>query len=121
MQCYTIKLDTKKKRNTKSPEILTSRKDLITNYYSDRIVKEQYPPLLTKYPTGYQPIFNDTHYPNKTEEYLNYSTYNSCTEINDDLNKPNVKKDEYMDYDYKDDNSKALKSDEIVINKIKEE
>ena len=53
----------------KSPAILPPRKDPIQNQDSTRIINEKYPilpPLLAKYPTGYKPIFNDTHYPNKT-------------------------------------------------------
>ena len=42
-------------------------------------------------------MFNDTHYSNKTEDELNDSIDNSLTDIDDYLNKLNVKK--YEDED----------------------
>ena len=55
------------------------RKYPIKNQESNIIINKQdpmFPPLLEKYPTGYKPLFNDTHYPNETEDDLNYSMYN---------------------------------------------
>ena len=78
----------------------TPRKDMILNQYINRIINEKdpiIPPFLAKNPTGYKPLFNDTHYPNKTEDGLNYSTYNSHTEIDDNLNNLNVNKYEDKD------------------------
>ena len=60
---------------------------------------------------------HDTQYTNKTEDDLNYSTDNSRTEIDYYLNKMSVKKDD----EYKDDNSQALNSNKIVINKTEAE
>ena len=40
----------------------------------------------------HKPLFNYTHYSNKIEEDLNGSTDNSPTEIDDYLNKLNVKR-----------------------------
>ena len=45
------------------------RKYPISNQDSNRITNKQDPillPLLAKYPTGYKPLFNYTHNPNKT-------------------------------------------------------
>ena len=72
------------------------RKDPIPNQDSNKIITQQdpiLPPLLEKYPTGYNPLFNDTHNPNKTDDDLNDSKDNSRTEINGYFNKLNVKKD----------------------------
>ena len=83
-------------QDSKSPEILPPRKDPILNQDSNRIIKEEdkiIPPLLEKYTIGYKPLFNDAHYQNKTEDEINDSTYNSCIEIDDYLNKLNVKTD----------------------------
>ena len=53
------------------------RKDPIPNQDSNRIVTQQdsiLPPILEKYPIGYKPLFNNTHYPNNTDDDLNDST-----------------------------------------------
>ena len=108
----------------KSPAMSPPRKDPILNQDSDRIINEQYPslpPLLEKYPTVPKPLFNDTHCPNKTEDVVNDYTDDSGTEVNDYLNKLNVKKDDDTDGEYRDDNSQALKTYESVINKTEEE
>ena len=66
----------------KSPEMLPPRKYTITDKDGTRIIIQQYPilpPLLSKWPTGYKPFFNDTHVKNKTEEEHNDSTDNSLT------------------------------------------
>ena len=55
------------------------------------------------------------HYPNKMKDDLNYFTDNSCTNIDDYLNKPILKHYDNKDDEYKDDNSQALKTDKIVI------
>ena len=78
----------------KSHAMSPPRKYTIPNKDSTRIINEQdpiIPPLLAKYPTGYKPLFNDTNYPNKKEDDLNYSRDNSRTDIDDYLNKLNVK------------------------------
>ena len=85
----------------RSPAMSPPRKDPIPNQDSNRIITQQdpiLPPLLQKYPTGYKPLFNNTHYPNKTDDNLNYSTDNSCTEIDGYFNKLNVNK--YDEYKY---------------------
>ena len=64
-------------QDSKSPEMSPPRKDPIPNQDSNTIITQQYPilsPSLEKYLTGYKPLFNDTHYPNKTYDELNYST-----------------------------------------------
>ena len=81
----------------KSPAMLPPRKDPIPNQDSNIIINQQYPiipPLLEKYPTGYKPLFDESNYPNKTEDGLNDSTDNSRSDIDDYLNKLNVKNDE---------------------------
>ena len=78
----------------------TQREHPITNQDSNRIINEQYPilPLLPeKYPIVYKPLFNDTHYPNKTEDNRNDYTDNPSNCIDNYLNKPNVKNDEGND------------------------
>ena len=68
--------DTIKNKYSKSPAIFPPRKDPVLNQDSNRIINEHdpiLPPLLEKYPTGYKKLFNDTHYPNKTENDLNDS------------------------------------------------
>ena len=109
-------------QDSKSLAMLPQRKDPIPNHDDNRIINEQdpiLPLLLEKIPTGYRPIFIDTHYPNKTTDALNNSIDNSCTDIDDYLNKLNVKKDDNKDDEYKDDNSQALNSNESVIKKLK--
>ena len=104
-----------------SPGVSPQRKDTIKNQDTNRIINEQdpiIPPLLSKYLTGYKPLFNDTNYPNKTEDDLNDSTYNSHTEIDEYLNKLNVNSDEDKNYEYKDENSQALNMNESVTNKL---
>ena len=79
----------------KSHAIYPPRKDPIPNQYSNIIINEQdpiLPPILEKYRTGYKKLFNDTHDTNKTEDELNDSAGNSRTEIDDCLNKLNVKR-----------------------------
>ena len=76
---------------------------------------------MEKYPTGYKPLFNDTHYLNKTEDDLNCSKDNSPSEIDGYSNKLNVKKEEDKDDEYKDGDSKYLNSNESVINKTESE
>ena len=71
------------------------RNDPIPNQDSTIIINEQdpiLPPLLVKYPTGYKSLFNDTNYPNKSEDDLNDSTDNSFTDIDNYLNKLNEKR-----------------------------
>ena len=137
--CYSRNMDSKKKRNiispaisnppkdpipnqdSKSPAMLPPIKDPIPNQDSNIIIKKHdpiLPPLLSKYTTGYKPLFNYTHYPNKTEDNLNDSTDNSRTDIDDYLNKLNVNKDEDKYDEYKDDSLQALNSNEIVIKKL---
>ena len=84
----------------KSPAILPPRRYHIPNQGFNITINKQDPiiaPLLEKYSTGYKLLFNDTHYSNKEEEYLNDSTDNSRTEIDNFLNKLNVKKDKDKD------------------------
>ena len=104
-------------QDSKPPAILPPIKDPITNQDSTKIINKQDPILPPKYPTGYKPLFNDTYYPNKTEDNLNDSTDNSHTEIDDYLNKLNVNKDEDNDDEYKDDILQAHNSNECVIKK----
>ena len=83
-----------------SPGVSPQRKDTIKNQDTNRIINEQdpiIPPLLAKYHTGYKPLFNDTHHPNKTEDDINDSTDNSRIDIDYYLNKLNVNKDEDKD------------------------
>ena len=90
----------------KSPAMSPPRKATIINQDSNKIINREDPILqsiLEKYPTGYKPLFNDTHYSNKTEDGLNDSTYNSCTYIDDYLNKLHIDKDEDKNYEYKDE------------------
>ena len=50
-----------------------TRKVHISNQDSDIIINIKYPilpPLLSKCHTKYKPLFNGTHYPNKTEDDL---------------------------------------------------
>ena len=64
-------------QDSKSPAISPSRKYMIKNQYINRIINQRYPilpSLLEKYPTGYKSLFNDTHYPHKTDDDLNGST-----------------------------------------------
>ena len=84
-------------KNTKSPAISPPRKYQIPNHYIKILITQKYPilpPIIAKHTTGYKPLFNDTHDPNKIEYDLNESEDNSCTDIDDDLNKLNVNKDE---------------------------
>ena len=107
----------------KLPVISPPRKNPISNQYSTIIINEQdpiLPPLLEKNTSGYKPLFNGTHYPNETEDDFNDYTDNSHTDIDDYLNKLSVKNNEDKDDEYKDDNSQALKSDEIVTKKAEE-
>ena len=78
----------------KSPARLPPINYPISKKDSNRITNKQdpiLPPLMEKYPTGYKPLFDDMHYPNKTKDDLNDSTDNSRTEIDHYLNKLNVK------------------------------
>ena len=85
--------------------MLPPKKDPIPNQDSNIIITQQdpiIPPLLAKYPIGYKALFNYTHYPNKTDDKLNYSTDSSRTDIDDYLYKLNVNKyeDRYDEYTY---------------------
>ena len=74
--------------------MLHQRKDPIPNQDSIRIINRKdpiLPPLSSKYPTVCKPFFMDTHSPNETEDDLHDYTYNARTEIDDELNKLNVK------------------------------
>ena len=58
------------------------RKDPIPNQYSTSIITQQdpiLPPLLEKWPTGYKPFLNYTHFSNKSEEKDNNYTDSSRT------------------------------------------
>ena len=71
-------------QESKSPAMYPSRNYPIPNQDSNRIITQKYPiipPLLEKYPTGYKPLFNDAHYPNKIYDDLNNSTENSRTDM----------------------------------------
>ena len=84
------------------------RKYPISNQDSNRITNKQdpiLPPLLAKYPTGYKPFFNYTHFSKKTEEENKYSTNDSRNENKDSVNIMNVLKDEDEVDEYKEDNS----------------
>ena len=70
---------------------------------------------LAKYPTGYKPLFNDTHDTNIIEDEPNGSTDNSRKENKDSVNKPKVNNNEYNYGEYKDEISAALINDERVI------
>ena len=72
-------------------------------------------------PTGHKPFIDDTHFSNKTEDKNNDSTDNSCNENKDAGNKINVDRDEYKVDEYKEYDSEAPKSDEILINKTESE
>ena len=70
-------------------------KDLIIDQNSTRIITQQDPilsPLLAKWPTGYKPFLDDTHFSNKTEDKHNYSTDNSRTKNKYSVNNMNVKR-----------------------------
>ena len=87
---------------SKSPAILPLGKDPIPNQYSNITINEEdpiIPPILAKYPTGYKPLFNDMHYPNKTECDLNFYTDSSRTDIEEYLNKLDINKDEDNDHE----------------------
>ena len=103
----------------KSPAMSFPGKDPIPNQDSNRIINEQDPiitPLLEEYSTGYKSIFNYTHYPNQIEDDLNDSKDNSRTDVDNYLNKLNVKKYDYKDNEYKDDSSQDINSNESLIN-----
>ena len=104
--------------------MLPPRKDPIKNQYSTITIIQQdliLPLILVKWPTGYKQFLNDTHFLNKTEEEYNNSIDNSRTENEYFVNNLNVKKYEYQDDEYKEDNSESPKSNEIAIKKTEQE
>ena len=59
------------------------RKDQIPNQDINRLITEEdpsLPPIIEKYPLGYEQLFNDTHDPNGTKDDPNDSTDNSFNE-----------------------------------------
>ena len=89
----------------KSPAMYPPRKDPIPNQYINILVTQQdtsLPPIITKYPTGYKPLFNDTHDQNSSEDYPNGSTDNPCNENEDSVNKLKVNNNEGNYDEYKD-------------------
>ena len=83
------------KRNTKSLSMSPPRKDLITNQDITRIITQQdatLPPILAKWPTGYKPSFDDTHFQVKQRTNIMNFTYNSRNENGDSVNNLNVKR-----------------------------
>ena len=100
------------------------RKDTIRNKDSNRIMTQQdpiIPLLLEKYTSGYIPLFNDTHYPNKTDDDLNDSTGNSRTDIDYYFDKLNLTKNKHKYDECKDENSQVLISNKSEINKTEAE
>ena len=77
-----------------SPEMLSPRKDPITNQYSTIIITHKnliLPPLLENCNTLYKPLCNDTNFSNGIEEEHNDYTNNSRTENKDYIKNINVK------------------------------
>ena len=75
-------MDSKKKRNLKSPTILPPRKDPIPNQDITKIITQQdpnLPPHLSKGPTGCKTFIDDTHFSNITENEHTDTTDNSRT------------------------------------------
>ena len=107
----------------KSPTISPPRKDPIPNQDINRLNTPKdpsLPPIIEKYLTGYKPLLNDTHDTSSTEDDPNYSTDNSRNEKEDSVNKLKVNNNKHKEYEYKDENSAALKNDKSVINKTEE-
>ena len=75
--------------------------------------------MIEKYPTGYKPLFNDTHDPNYAEDDPNDYTDNSRNQNKDSVNKLKVNNHKDNGDEYKYENYAALKNDESVINKPK--
>ena len=70
------------------------RKDPIPNQYSTRIITQQDPillPLLSNWPTGYKPFFDDKLFSDKKKDERNDSSDNSRTDSKDSLNNLNAK------------------------------
>ena len=108
----------------KSLAMYHPRKDKTPNQNINRWITQQYsslPPIIKKYTRGYKPIFNDTHDPNSTDDEPNDYTNSSRNKDKDFLIKPKTNNNVDKDYEYKDENTAALKNYENVIDKTKEE
>ena len=80
----------RKEGDMKSPATSSTRKDPIPNQDINRLMTRQDPsisPIIAKYPTGYKPLFIDTHDPNSTEDDPDNYIDNSRNENNDSVNK----------------------------------
>ena len=73
------------------------------------------PPQLAKYPSGYKSLINEA------EDDCNDSIYTSRTDKEDSVNNLKAIYNKDIDEKYKDYNSQDHNSNEIVINKTKEE
>ena len=98
------------------------RKDPIPNQYINRLITKQYPslpPVIEKHPSGYKPLFHDTHDPNGIEDDPNDSTDNSRNKKEDSVNKMKWTNNENIVDKYKDENSAALKMMKVLSTKTK--
>ena len=84
----------------KSPTMSPPRIYPIPNQDINILITQQYPslpPIKAKYTTGYNPIFNDTHDPNYSEDDFDGSTNNSSNENKYSVNKLKVNNSEDND------------------------
>ena len=115
-------MNTKKKRNMKSPAMSPPRKDLIPKQDTNRLSTEKdqnFPPHLANFPPGLKSLINKAHDHNNTEDDRNYSTDTSRNDKEYFVQNLKVIHNKEIDDKYKDDNSSNHNSNESVINKTK--